>query len=306
MTSSLLLFQLLNGLQYGVMLSLLAAGLTLVFGIMNFINLSHGALYMMGAFVGATTYNVSGSFLFAIAAAVAATAAIGMLIERLVLWRLYSRDHLDQVLVTYGFILIFNEIARTVWGVAPYYMAVPEFFSGPIRFLGIVYPSYRLVIVSVGVAFAIALYLLIHKTRFGMLVRAGSQDAEIVGALGVNVRKLNSVIFALGAGLAGLAGVLAGPIVSVEPGMGENILILTFVVIVVGGIGSVRGAFLAAMIVGLLDTLGRAFALPLLTMFASAQVAAAAGPALASITIYIVMALVLAVRPEGLFPVKGR
>jgi len=310
MSIELLIIQLLNGLQYGVLLFLLAAGLTLVFGIMNFVNLAHGSLYMMGAYFAAWAYNnpifgIQNSFILAAIVGVVGSMILGVLIERLVLFSLYDRDHLDQVLATFGLILIFNEVARFIWGPSSYYMEVPEQLSGVINLFGISYPSYRFMIIAVGLTVALGTYLLIQKTRIGMLIRAGASNATMVGALGVNIKLLNTLLFGLGAGLAGVAGLMAGPILSVQPGMGEPILIVTLVVIVTGGIGSIRGAFYAALIVGVIDTIGRVF-LPLLLglMLKDKSLAQAAGPAIASMLIYLLMAGVLAFKPQGLFPVK--
>ncbi|MBX3599571.1 MAG: branched-chain amino acid ABC transporter permease [Rubrivivax sp.] len=305
MTTGLFLTQLLNGLQLGVLLFLLASGLTLVFGIMNFVNLSHGSLYMMGAYFAAAAYNASdGSFAMAALAAVPGTLLLGLLVERVALSGLYRRDHLDQVLATFGLILFFNEVVRFVWGPASVYMNVPQALSGTVDLFGLAYPSYRFAIIAVGLAVGAALYLVIHRTRVGMLIRAGASNAEMVSALGVDIKGLNSVVFALGAALAGLAGLMAGPIVSVQSGMGEPILILTLVVIVTGGIGSIRGAFYGALIVGIVDTVGRAFLPTLLREFLERSVAQAVGPAIASMLIYLLMAVVLALRPQGLFPVR--
>ena len=305
MTTGLFLTQLLNGLQLGVLLFLLASGLTLVFGIMNFVNLSHGSLYMMGAYFAAAAYNASdGSFAMAALAAVPGTLLLGLLVERVALSGLYRRDHLDQVLATFGLILFFNEVVRFVWGPASVYMNVPQALSGTVDLFGLAYPSYRFAIIAVGLAVGAALYLVIHRTRVGMLIRAGASNAEMVSALGVDIKGLNSVVFALGAALAGLAGLMAGPIVSVQSGMGEPILILTLVVIVTGGIGSIRGAFYGALIVGIVDTVGRVFLPALLREFLERSVAQAAGPAIASMLIYLLMAAVLALKPAGLFPVK--
>ncbi|MCW5609939.1 MAG: branched-chain amino acid ABC transporter permease [Rubrivivax sp.] len=305
MTTGLFLTQLLNGLQLGVLLFLLASGLTLVFGIMNFVNLSHGSLYMMGAYFAAAAYNASdGSFAMAALAAVPGTLLLGLLVERIALSGLYRRDHLDQVLATFGLILFFNEVVRFVWGPASVYMNVPQALSGTVDLFGLAYPSYRFAIIAVGLAVGAALYLVIHRTRVGMLIRAGASNAEMVSALGVDIKGLNSVVFALGAALAGLAGLMAGPIVSVQSGMGEPILILTLVVIVTGGIGSIRGAFYGALIVGIVDTVGRAFLPTLLREFLERSVAQAVGPAIASMLIYLLMAVVLALRPQGLFPVR--
>ncbi len=304
MPLSLLATQALNGVQLGVLLFLLAAGLTLVFGIMNFVNLTHGSLYMMGAYFAASAYEWSGSFWAAGLIAVSGTLLLGVVMERLTLITLYSRDHLDQVLATFGLILFFNELVRIIWGPSAIYMGIPDALSGTIELLGVSYPTYRLLIIAVGLCVGIGLYLLIHKTRIGMLIRAGASKADIVAALGVNIRLLNTLVFGLGAALAGLAGLMAGPITSVESGMGERVLILTLVVIVIGGIGSIRGAFYAALIVGVIDTIGRVLLPTLLRVVASNTVADAAGPALASMLIYLLMALVLAVKPQGLFPVR--
>ena len=305
MTTGLFLTQLLNGVQLGVLLFLLSAGLTLVFGIMNFVNLTHGSLYMMGAYFAAAAYNHFGnSFLAAALVAVPGTLLLGLLVERLALSTLYGRDHLDQVLATFGLILFFNELVRTIWGPASVYMNVPQALSGTVSLFGLAYPSYRFAIIAVGLAVGLGLYAVIHRTRVGMLIRAGASNPDMVSALGVNIKGLNSMVFALGAGLAGLAGLMAGPIVSVQSGMGEPILILTLVVIVTGGIGSVRGAFYGALIVGIVDTVGRAFLPALLREFLERSVAQAAGPAIASMLIYLLMAAVLALKPQGLFPVR--
>ena len=304
MTFALLVTQALNGLQLGILLFLLAAGLTLVFGIMNFINLAHGALYMMGAYFAAAVFNASGSFVLAGVVAVPATMLLGMLVERVALARLYRRDHLDQVLATFGLILFFNELVRIIWGPASVYMNAPEALSGTLDLMGFGYPAYRFAIIAVGLSVGAGLYWLIHKTRIGMLIRAGATDPAMVSALGVNIGLLNTLVFGLGAALAGFAGWMAGPILSVQPGMGEPILILTLVVIVTGGIGSIRGAFYGAMIVGIVDTIGRAFLPTLLREFLERTLAQAAGPAIASILIYLLMAVVLTVRPQGLFPVR--
>jgi branched-chain amino acid transport system permease protein len=302
----LLLEQFLNGLQLGVMLFLLAAGLTLVFGIMSFINLAHGSLYMVGAYVAATVTATSGSFLMGLAAALPAAALTGLLIEVIVARRLYERDHLDQVLATFGLILFFNELIRMLWGRQPLFMDVPPMLAGTVEIIpGAPYPAYRLAIIVVGIAVAVFLYFLIQRTRLGMRIRAGSSNREMVGALGVNIRLLYTLVFALGALLAGLAGAMTGPIRAVETGMGESILILTFVVIVIGGIGSVRGALIGALLVGMVDTLGRAFAPTVLRMFLPASQADGIGASLSSMAIYILMAAVLFWRPQGLFPARG-
>lgn len=281
----------------------MAAGLTLVFGIMNFVNLAHGSMYMMGAFFAASIYNATGSFVLATVLLIPAMLALGLAVEWIALKKLYQRDHLDQVLATFGLILFFNELARIIWGPSPYYMEVPEFLVGTISIFGIQYPAYRFVIISAGLLVALGCYLLIHRTRIGMLIRAGATNRDMVGVLGINITLLNSLLFALGAVLAGFAGLLAGPIMSVQAGMGEPVLILTMVVIVIGGIGSIRGAFYAALIVGVVDTLGRTLLPTLLRSILERSSADVAGPALASMMIYLLMALVLAIKPRGLFPV---
>ena len=297
--------QLLNSAQLGALLFLLSAGLTLVFGIMNFVNLAHGSLYMIGAYVGAMVAVKSGSFVLAAAAAVGFTLLIGVLIERTLLRELYARSHLDQVLCTFGLILITNEAVRYIWGSFPVSINVPEALDGTITLFGQNYPSYRFAIIVAGLVVALGLYVLISKTRLGMLIRAGSGNADMASALGVNIKLVNTTVFAIGAGLAGLAGLLVGPLVSVQPGMGEPILILTLVVIIIGGVGSVRGAFYAAMIVGLVDTVGRIYLQVGLQQIFERSIAQAVGAAIASMLIYILMAVVLAVKPQGLFPVKN-
>ncbi len=306
MTLTLWLTQILNGLQFGVLLFLLAAGLTLVFGIMNFVNLAHGSLYMMGAYFAAAVAAKTGNFLMGALVAVPATLVLGIVIERVALSGLYARDHLDQVLATFGLVLFFNELVRFIWGSSPVYSQAPEWLSGAVDFgAGISYPAYRFAIIIVGLLVAAFLYWLINLTRIGMLIRAGASNAPMVSALGVNIKMLNTLIFGLGAGLAGLAGLMAAPILSVQSGMGEAILIQTLVVIIVGGIGSIRGAFLAALIVGLVDTLGRIM-LPIgMSKVMDPSIAQAAGPAIASMLIYVLMAAVLAFKPLGLFPVNA-
>jgi branched-chain amino acid transport system permease protein len=299
--------QLLNGAQFGVMLFLMAAGLTLIFGIMNLINLAHGSLYMVGAYAAAASFAATGSFALALLAALAAAVVVGLAIEIGIFRTLYAREHLDQVLATFGLILFFNELVRMIWGSTALYMEVPPLLAGHVALLsGNPYPTYRLVIIAVGLAVALALHLLLAHTRIGMLIRAGAANRAMLGALGVNVSLLYTVVFALGAALAALAGAMAGPIFTVEAGMGDGVLILAFVVIVIGGIGSLRGAFIAALLVGVVDAMGRAFLRPLLGSLMSHAAADNAGPALASMLIYILMAAILIVRPQGLFPPRGR
>lgn len=306
MTSTLLLIQTLNGLQLGVMLFLMAAGLTLVFGIMSFVNLAHGSLYMFGAYFGATTYNFSGSFFLSIVAAFGGALVLGAMLDRFGFFILHRRDHLDQVLATFGAVLFSNEAARMIWGTSPVFMELPESLSQSISFFGLNYPVYRLLIIGVGLAVGFGLYLLIERTRIGMLIRAGASNRTMVSALGVNISWLNTFIFALGAGLAGLAGGMVGPILSVQPGMGDSILITTLVVIVIGGIGSIRGAFLGALVVGMVDTLGRTLMPFVLRQSFDAETANSLGPALSSLSVYLLMAIILAFKPDGLFPVKNR
>jgi branched-chain amino acid transport system permease protein len=295
--------QILNGLQLGITLFLMSAGLTLVFGIMQVINLAHGSFYMIGAFVGATVTARSGSFLLGVLAALGAAAGIGMIVEVIVLRRLYRREHLDQVLATFGLILFFNELTRIIWGRQPLMMDVPAWLGGSVELLpGLPYPVYRLAVIVVGIAVALGLWLLFARTRLGMQIRSGASNREMTAALGVNIRLIYTLVFGLGTLLAGFAGVMAGPILAVESGMGESILILTFVVIVIGGIGSVRGAVVGALLVGMVDTLGRAFFPILFRLFFSSASADSIAASVASMAIYILMAAVLVWRPRGLFP----
>ena len=295
--------QLLNGLQLGITLFLMSAGLTLVFGIMQVINLAHGSFYMIGAYVGATVAAATGSFLLAVLAALGAAGLAGMAVELVVLRQLYKRDHLDQVLATFGLIFFFNEMTRILWGKQPLFMDMPVWLKGNLELLpGLIYPVYRLAVIVVGIMVALLLWYLFSRTRLGMQIRAGASNRQMVAALGVNIRLLYTLVFGLGTLLAGLAGVMAGPIFAVESGMGESILILTFVVIVIGGIGSVRGAVIGALLVGLVDTLGRAFLPTLFRTFLSSATADSAGASLASMSIYILMAAVLIWKPRGLFP----
>jgi branched-chain amino acid transport system permease protein len=303
----LLLEQLLNGMQFGIMLFLMAAGLTLIFGIMNLINLAHGSLYMIGAYVAATCFAATHSFLLALAAAVGAAIVVGIAIEVIVFRALYDRDHLDQVLATFGLILFFNEMVRIIWGTTALYMQPPPLLSGQVMLLpGVPYPAYRLAIIGVGLLVALLLWLLIGRTRAGMLVRAGASNRTMLSALGINVTLLYTLVFALGAALAALSGAMAGPIFNVESGMGDDFLILAFVVIVIGGVGSIRGAFVGALLVGVVDTVGRAFLRPLFALMMARTAADSAGPAIASMLIYVLMAAVLFFCPAGLFPQPGR
>ena len=303
--TQLILEQALNGVQFGLMLFLLAAGLTLVFGIMDMINLAHGSLYMVGAYLAAAAVAASGSFVVGVLAAVIGTAAIGALLEVTVLRHLYTRDHLSQVLATFALILIANEAVRMVWGDQAMLLNPPEALSGPVEIGGFSYPAFRLLIIAVGAAVALLLYLVVTRTRVGMWVRAGASNREMTEALGINVKRLFTMVFAAGAGLCALAGAMLGPMLAVQVGMGESILILAFVVIVIGGIGSIRGALVGSLRVGVVDTLGRALLPWLLKHFLPGEVAANLGPALAAILIYLLMAAVLFWRPAGLFPARG-
>ncbi len=299
--------QFLNGLQFGLLLFLLAAGLTLVFGIMDLVNLAHGSLYMIGAYFAATFAALTGSFVLAIFLGLIATLLVGMAVEVIALRRLYGRDHLDHVLGTFGLILFFNEMVRLIWGPAGLSLPLPGWLNTNFEiFPGVYYPTYRLLIIAVALLVALLLYVLVMRTRIGMLIRAGASNREMIGALGVNIKLLYTLIFGLGAALAGFAGMMRAPISFVQIGMGEDILILAFVVIIIGGIGSIRGALVASVIVGLIDTIGRAFLPDLIRHFVSYSAGSSAGPALSSMLIYTLMALVLVFRPEGLFPASSK
>jgi branched-chain amino acid transport system permease protein len=305
----LLLFieQCLNGLQFGLLLFLLAAGLTLVFGIMDLVNLAHGSLYMVGAYFAATFVSWTGSFVAGALLALGATLIIGMIVEVVALRRLYGRDHLDHVLGTFGLILFFNELVRIVWGPAGLRLPLPDWLSTSVPILpGLDYPKYRIAIIVTSLMVALFLYLLVMRTRLGMLIRAGASNREMTSALGVNINLLYTLVFGLGAALAALAGLMQAPIQTVQIGMGENILILALVVIIIGGIGSIRGAFVAAIFVGLVDTVGRAYLTDLARLVLDSRAAATAAPAMSSMLIYLLMAIVLVVRPAGLFPVTGK
>jgi branched-chain amino acid transport system permease protein len=270
---------------------------------MGLINLAHGSLYTVGAFACATVAAWTGSFWLGLIASLACAAAAGAIVELVVIRRLYDRDHLDQVLATFALILVFSEGTRWLFGSFPLFLDIPPLLQGAITLPGDAsYPLYRLAIIAVGALVALGLYLLIGKTRLGMRIRAGESDREMIGALGVDIRTLYTLVFALGSALAGLAGALVGALQSVQVGMGEPVLILAFVVIVIGGIGSIKGALYGALLVGITDTLGR-FLLPkLLALFVGPSDAGMIGGAAASMLIYVVMAVILAVKPRGLFP----
>ncbi|OJW27134.1 MAG: branched-chain amino acid ABC transporter permease [Rhodospirillales bacterium 69-11] len=305
MTSTLLLVQLLNGLQFGVLLFLVSAGLTLVFGVMDFINLAHGVQYMLGAYLAASLGTVFGSFWIGLALALPLSLAIGLALEWLVFRHLYDRDHLSQVLATFGVILTLDEATRAIWGSAPLNVPQPAGLSGGIMLTpALGYPAWRLAIIGAGLVVAPLLWWLVERTRAGMLVRAGSTHRAIVSALGVDIGRLFTLVFAIGAMLAGFAGALAGPVYAVAPGMGDTVLILAFVVIVIGGVGSIRGAVIASLLVGLVDTLGRALLPDLLRLVLAPAAARQTGAALASMLVYVAMAAFLCLRPAGLFPVR--
>jgi branched-chain amino acid transport system permease protein len=303
----LFLEQCLNGVQLGLLLFLLAAGLTLVFGIMDLVNLAHGSLYMLGAYFAATFVAWTESFVAGALLALGATLLAGMAMEVVALRRLYGRDHLDHVLGTFGLILFFNELVRMIWGPAGLSLPLPIWLIYPVEILpGLFYPTYRIAIIIIALLVALFLYILVMRTRLGMLIRAGASNREMTGALGININLLYTLVFGLGAALAGLAGMMQAPILTVQIGMGENILILAFVVIIIGGIGSIRGAFIAAVLVGLIDTIGRAFLPDLLRLILSSRGASTVAPAMSSMMIYLLMAIVLVLRPEGLFPVANK
>lgn len=305
MSGLFLIEQALNGLQLGLMLFLLAAGLTLVFGVMDMINLAHGSLYMVGAFLAAWLVSWSGSFLLGVLGAIVLTALFGMLLEATLLRTLYARDHLSQVLATFALILIINDGIKMIFG-NDLPLSTPQALSGPIEILpGLMYSSWRLLLIAVGMVVAVLLYVLVQKTRVGALVRAGASNREMSTVMGINVRQLFTLVFGMGAALSAVAGSLLGPLLAVQVGMGENILILAFVVIVIGGIGSIRGALVGALLVGVVDTLGRTLLQQALREALPIQWASAAGPALASISVYVLMAVMLVFRPQGLSPVRS-
>jgi branched-chain amino acid transport system permease protein len=306
MSATLIAEQLLNGLQFGLMLFLIAAGLTLVFGILDILNVAHGSLYMAGAYVAAQTMQATQSFLLAVVVAAVVTGLVGLIIELVLIRRLVVRDHLAQVLGTFAIILIANDVVKMIWGPAPVMMSMPAALSGPVHILpNMLYSAYRLLIIAVGLAAALGLYLFVTRTRAGVLVRAGASNRQMATLMGVRVPLLFLGVFVLGAMLAALAGAMLGPVTAIQAGMGEQILILVLVCIVIGGIGSIRGAFVGALLVGFVDTAGRAFLPTLLKAFFSPAVASSVGPTLAAISIYILMAVVLVFRPAGLFPARG-
>ena len=302
--SQLFIEQLLNGVQLGMFLFLVAAGLTLVFGFMDVINLAHGSLFMIGAYGMAFFAGITGSFFFGLLLSLPVVALCALIIEYLIIRPLYHRDHLDQVLATFGLILFINEGTTMLFGRTPLFLSVPEMLSGSVSItVSFSYPIYRLMIILMGFLVALILWFIIVRTRTGMRIRAGTTNREIVESLGVNIEALNTTIFVVGALFAGFAGAMAGPLSSVEVGMGENLLILCFVCIVIGGIGSIRGALVGALAVGIFDTMGRAFLPDLLELVLDPAMASGIGAGLSSMSIYLLMILVLVFRPTGLFPV---
>ncbi len=307
MDAALFFIQMFNGVQLGLLLFLVASGLTLVFGILDFVNLAHGSLYMIGAFVCASLTLLTGNFLWAVLIALPITAVVGFFIERIVVRRLYHRSHLDQVLATFGLILVLDTSAHLLWGPAGIAVPLPAWLDGRVElFSGFVVPSFRLLIIATGLVIAAGLFWLVNYTRLGMLIRAGASNRTMVSALGIDIQTLFTLVFALGAVLAGLAGMLISPITEASIGMGGEIIITAFVVIIIGGIGSMKGAFIAAIIIGLIDTMGRSFLDDLFKIVMSTEAAETSAPAVSAMLIYILMALILALRPQGLFPPKVR
>ena len=285
MDLSFYVIQVLNGIQYGFLLFLVASGLTLIFGVMGIINLAHGAFYMIGAYLAWWLASLTGNLFFGIALALPIALVLGLVIERVAVSHLYARDHLDQVLLTYGLILILNELQRVLWGNDVHGVPVPEILSGTVQLTETQsYPVYRLFISAACIALAGGMYVLIRKTRLGMTIRAGADNREMTEAMGINIRRLYTIVFGFGTALAAFSGMLAAPVEAVYPGMGDSVLILSFVVVVIGGIGSIRGAFAGAMLIGLVDAFGKALI-----------------PDFASFTVYGLMAAVLLWRPQGLF-----
>ncbi len=303
---TLVLTQALNGLQLGILLFLLCAGLTLTFGIMDLINLSHASFYMIGAFLCAGATLHFDSFLVGVLIGLAGTAVLAFIVEKSIISKLYKRDHLDQLLATFGLILIADTGVHLVWGPAGMAIPLPDVLQGQTSVGSLVVPTYRLVIIGTGFLIAIGLYWLVNKTRTGMLIRAGASNRQMLNTLGVNVQVLFSAVFIIGAVLAGLGGLLIAPITEASIGMGNDIIITAFVVIIIGGIGSIKGAFVAAMLIGFIDTFGRAFLDTIFALFMSVDVAETAAPAVSAILVYVLMAIILVWRPQGLFPPKLR
>lgn len=307
MDYALLFTQLLNGFQLGLLLFLVASGLTLVFGILDFVNLAHGSLYMLGAFICASLTFLTGNFLIAVVLALPVTGVVGYAIECTVARSLYARDHLEHVLVTFGLILVMETLVHLLWGPEGIAIPLPAWLDTQVALTrDLVVPTYRLLIIVTGLAAAGGLFWLVNFTRLGMLIRAGASNRTMVSALGIDIQALFALVFALGAMLAGLAGMLVAPLSEASISMGNNIIITAFVVIIVGGIGSMKGAFVGALVIGLIDTMGRSYVDDLFKLVMNADAAENSAPAVSNMLIYIIMALILAIRPQGLFPPKVR
>ena len=302
MSLALFLEQLFNGFQTGITLFLISAGLTIILGTMNFVNLAHGSQVMIGAYVATYFFGLTESFLLGIIFAIPCTFIFGIILEILIIRHFYNRDHMEQVLVTFGLIIFFNEVIRIVFGPASLYSTIPKILSNSVMLLPeLPYPAYRLFIIGIGIFSALIIYVLIHKSKIGAMVRAGENNSIIASALGININLLFRLVFATGATFAGLAGMMIGPLTSIEPGMGEPLLILALVVIIIGGVGSIKGAFFSAILIGIIDTLGRVFIPFLLKLFLNNSSADGAGPALSSMLVYILMIIILIKKPNGLF-----
>jgi len=302
---NLFIAQLMNSVQLGLLLFLLASGLTLIFGIMDFINLSHGSFYMMGAYFCGSVVARTGSFLAGVITGLVGVFALGALIEWLIARKLYKEDHLDHVLVTFGLILVMDTLVHLIWGPSGLSIPLPNVLNGQIVIGTIVFPTYRTLIIVGGLAVAAILYLLVAKTRLGMLIRAGASNRDMVESLGINIDRLFLIVFAIGAAMAGFAGILIAPITEATIGMGNDIIIIAFVVVIVGGIGSIKGAFYAALIIGVIDTMSRSYLDDFLKLLMEPQFAETAAPAISAMLVYILMAAVLAFKPSGLFPPAG-
>ncbi len=302
---NLFIAQLMNSVQLGLLLFLLASGLTLIFGIMDFINLSHGSFYMMGAYFCGSVVARTGSFLAGVITGLVGVFVLGALIEWLIARKLYKEDHLDHVLVTFGLILVMDTLVHLIWGPSGLSIPLPDVLNGQIVIGTIVFPTYRTLIIVGGLAVAAILYLLVAKTRLGMLIRAGASNRDMVESLGINIDLLFLIVFAIGAAMAGFAGILIAPITEATIGMGNDIIIIAFVVVIVGGIGSIKGAFYAALIIGVIDTMSRSYLDDFLKLLMEPQFAETAAPAISAMLVYILMAAVLAFKPSGLFPPAG-
>lgn len=302
---NLFIVQLMNSVQLGLLLFLLASGLTLIFGIMDFINLSHGSFYMMGAYFCGSVVARTGSFLAGVITGLVGVFVLGALIEWFIARKLYKEDHLDHVLVTFGLILVMDTLVHLIWGPSGLSIPLPHMLNGQIVIGTIVFPTYRTLIIVGGLAVAAILYLLVARTRLGMLIRAGASNRDMVESLGINIDRLFLIVFAIGAAMAGFAGILIAPITEATIGMGNDIIIIAFVVVIVGGIGSVKGAFYAALIIGVIDTMSRSYLDDFLKLLMEPQFAETAAPAISAMLVYILMAAVLAFKPSGLFPPAG-